>query len=365
MFKKSYVVSAETWDEMLKKKKKKTNTTPPLAVHLQKSTTFEPLARGLTATSRLNRYKKQRAMKKLKPLPSAGRIDSYFLPEATQAILSQLPLDVRQPAMTLLNFVSKKIPPSLFTWDQKTLELIFRRDVLPESNFVDVVKYLFGVGDAWVTSYKHVQLGEYVGRIQPIPRGASHFYFILEQHQETPTTVFGFHPPFVLNLARFHYYGLDTQKTKTEQTQAVQTFADRLQDETTQIDLLKFYEHDLWAHPKDTVAGLIPARYPLNLDIVPANKTPLAPSGAPFPSEDRDPTLRNKSETMKTKKLKKKSERDAAAASNTLKRVAGQTPKFHFGISPAVTFNTWNDEMGGGVLPQKRARNAPDRWGFD
>lgn len=385
MFKKSYVVSAESWNDMLKnKKQKKTQVAPPQVSHIEPPL----LASGLTAASRLNRFRKNQSKKKQKlgPPPSAGRIDSYFLPDDTRDILLQLPLDNRQQAMYLLNFVSKKIPPSIFTWDRTTLELVFRQDVLPESNFADVIKYLFGVGDAWLTSYTKPEIGGVpLVPIRSIPRGASHFYFTLEHYQETPTTVFGFHPPFVLNLARFHFSVLEPTMSMDEQKQAKKDFTEKLQTETTHLDLQKFYQHNLWSRPTKTPVGSLPARFPRHLDIVIPPTTPKSVAPASSSSSDvvevvtplkpvetkKQPLLewspvpekpvvtkkrltileRNLAKALREEKKQKKLA--VAKEERRKKKKEDETKK-----------KSWNDELGGDIIgvSTKRDRRQPDRY---
>jgi len=137
------------------------------------------------------------------------KITDTFQPSKRINLLNALPIKARDQATELLDFIKMKIPSEILSWD-KHFQLYINNRTIPKSSFVDIIKYLYGYGKMWNSSYTSEDLGvaenvdEY---FRLMPKGTDEFYFLLKKYlpNKNLTQFFNFHAPYINNLLRFYY----------------------------------------------------------------------------------------------------------------------------------------------------------------
>ena len=192
-FKTSYIIPEKILKNLVIKKKtaRKTSTTkkprkkkPQPAIQRQPPAPSPPtpLAAGSSAFAQSVRF---RASNKYNARPGTrqSKITDYFLPSVSTQLIESLPSEVRHNARLFIGFINESVPQIKWGRDFK---VNINDTPVPESNIRDIVLYLYGVGENWLTSYQLEELpplhkNVIAKNIRLPPKGSLEFYFTLKK----------------------------------------------------------------------------------------------------------------------------------------------------------------------------------------
>jgi hypothetical protein len=169
------------------------------------------VAKGLTTSSRLNRFqKKYKKPDSLSSKPTPMDSSLHFKPLKEDEVLKNFPSGLREKVSNLIEFIQTQISPQILTWDKGTLEIKIFDNAVSKTNIVDIFKYLFGYGSSWASNYPKTDVQDHVKRdvlkkLKIIPRGADDVFFILKEKKENISRIFQFHHEYIINLLRYHF----------------------------------------------------------------------------------------------------------------------------------------------------------------